>query len=120
MGRNKKPNTSGIKKHQFVKGDPRINRKGRPHKLPNLTEVLAKYLGEESKGTNATEKIIAALRKKAYYGDKRAAELLLDRAFGKVQQSFSVDTKLEVVTPIVQVIKNEPTKLANDETQIAD
>lgn len=114
---NRNPNKKGLK--NFVKGDPRINRKGRPPQLPNLTEILAKVLGEESNGTTATEKIITALKKKAYYGDNRAAELLLDRAFGKVQQQMSVETKLEIATPIVQIIKNESGKLANDEQQIS-
>lgn len=107
---------AGLKK--FKKGDPRINRKGRPPQLPNLTEVLAKLLGEESRGTTATEKIIAALRKKAYYGDNRAAELLLDRAFGKVQQQIDLTSKNnELKAPAFNIFNGAP-DLADDEKKV--
>ena len=75
---------------KFVKNDPRINKKGRPTKLPHLEALLANVLGEEKDGKTAAEAILMALRGKATRGDVRAAEVLLDRAFGKVKQDIGI------------------------------
>jgi hypothetical protein len=61
------------------------NPKGRPKKIPELRELLANVLGDEKDGKSAAEAILMALRNKAIKGDVRAAELLLDRAYGKVK-----------------------------------
>jgi hypothetical protein len=75
----------------FKKGDPKINRKGRPPKLPKLDELMAEVLGkEDDKGMTAAQKILKALYTKALAGDVKAAEILLDRGFGKVRQSHSL------------------------------
>lgn len=74
----------------FVKNDPRINKSGRPKKLPHLDELLANVLGEEKDGKTAAEVILMALRSKATKGDVRAAEVLLERAFGKVKQDIGL------------------------------
>jgi alanine-alpha-ketoisovalerate/valine-pyruvate aminotransferase len=58
---------------------------GRPKKIPELRELLANVLGDEKDGKSAAEAILMALRNKAIKGDVRAAELLLDRAYGKVK-----------------------------------
>jgi hypothetical protein len=63
------------------------NPKGRP-KLPDIREALAKVLAEEKDGVTALEMTLNALRIKAVRGDIRAAEALLDRAFGKPRQSI--------------------------------
>ena len=70
----------------FTKNDPRINKEGRRKKLPHREELLANVLGEEKDGKTAAEAILMALRSKATRGDVRAAEVLLERAFGKVKQ----------------------------------
>jgi len=75
---------------KFVKNDPRINKEGRPKKLPHLEKLLANVLGEEKDGKTAAEAILMALRGKATRGDVRAAEVLLDRAFGKVKQDIGI------------------------------
>jgi hypothetical protein len=69
----------------FIKGDSRINRAGRPTKLPDLDELLKEVLGEGIRGKVAMKLILLALRKKAMRGDVRAAELLQDRGYGKVK-----------------------------------
>lgn len=74
----------------FTKNDPRINKKGRPPKLPHLEALLANVLGEEKDGKTAAEAILIALRGKATRGDVRAAEVLLERAFGKVKQDLGI------------------------------
>jgi hypothetical protein len=62
--------------------DPRRNLDGRP-KLPDISQAIAGVLGEEKDGKTALDAVLMALRSKAVKGDVRAAELLMDRAFGK-------------------------------------
>lgn len=92
----------------FRKGDPRINRKGAPPKLPDLDELLKEVLGERVKNKEALKVILIALRKKAMAGDVRAAELLLDRAFGKIKQQteHSGAIALQPITGI-RIIKDD-------------
>ena len=79
------PNPENIEPHKFKKGQTG-NPKGRPKKLPELDELLANVLGEEKDGVTAAEAILKALRMKAAKGDVRAAEVLLDRGYGKAKQ----------------------------------
>lgn len=74
------PNNKPFKKGQS--GNPN----GRPRKLPELDKLLADVLGEEKDGITAAEAILKALRLKAAKGDVRAAEIILDRAYGKARQ----------------------------------
>jgi len=67
------------------------NPNGRPPKLPQLDELMAEVLGEEKDGKSAAQAILSALRAKAAKGDVRAAELLLNRAYGKVKESLEID-----------------------------
>jgi len=66
------------------------NPKGRPKKIPELRELLANVLGDEKDGKTAVEAILMALRNKAIKGDVRAAELLLDRAYGKPKSELEL------------------------------
>ena len=77
--------------HTFTKGDPRINRKGRPRKLPELDSLLVEILGRDAGGKTELHLIIEALLKKAKAGDVRSAEILLDRVYGKVPQAVTFD-----------------------------
>jgi hypothetical protein len=64
------------------------NPKGKPAKIPELDKLLAEVLGEEKDGVAAAKVILMALRLKATKGDVRAAEVLLDRAYGKSKQNI--------------------------------
>ncbi len=76
----------------FRKGnDPRRNLKGRPQ-LPDIKEALAKILEGDEDGMTALEEILRALIKKAKKGDVRAAQELLDRAYGKSKLSMDHTT----------------------------
>lgn len=70
---------------RFVKGVSG-NPKGKPVKIPALDRLLAEVLGEDKDGITAAKAILMALRAKATKGDVRAAEVLLDRAYGKAKQ----------------------------------
>jgi hypothetical protein len=76
----------------FKKNDPRINKKGRPPKLPDLDNLLIDVLGEKNKkGEEAALIVLKALRREAIAGNIRAAEVLLDRAYGKLKQSNDIN-----------------------------
>lgn len=83
------PNPQNLK--PFKPGeDKRRNKNGRPPKLPQLDVLLAKVLSKETRGKTAAEQIIEAMRKQANKGNVRAAELILDRSFGKVPQAIQL------------------------------
>lgn len=83
------PNPDNIVKHKFKKGETG-NPNGRPKKLPELDKLLADVLGEEKDGITAAEAILKALRAKATKGDIRAAEVLLERGYGKTKQQMDI------------------------------
>ena len=93
----------------FQKKDPRINRQGRPRKLPDLNKLLIQVLGDNREDKTAMEMILLALRRKAMKGDTRSAEILLDRAYGKLRQSTDVDVSFD----ITKMAESEITKLLN-------
>lgn len=82
----------------FTKSDPRINRAGRPKKLPDLDALLIEVLAEEVHRTVALKAILTSLRKKAIAGDVRAAEVLLDRGYGKLKQSTGLEVDFTRLT----------------------
>jgi hypothetical protein len=62
--------------------------------MPDVKDALARVLAEEKDGLTALDVVFRALRLKATRGDVRAAEVLLDRAFGKSRQSVDVNVDL--------------------------
>jgi hypothetical protein len=92
------PKPENIEPHKFKKGQSG-NPNGRPKKLPELDKLLADVLGEEKDGVSAGEAILRALRAKATKGDVRAAEVLLDRAYGKAKQH--IENNITTTTPLV-------------------
>jgi len=81
-------NPQNIKDKGFDKHPENINKTGKNRKLPGLDILLAEVLGTDGTGKSEAENILIALRTKALKGDVRAAEILLDRSYGKVIQSF--------------------------------
>jgi hypothetical protein len=78
--------------------DERRNLKGRP-KLPDIREAMARLLSDEKDGAAALDTMLAALRIKAESGDVRAAEVLLDRAYGKSQQTMDITSAGHRIPP---------------------
>jgi len=93
---------------KFTKGKSG-NPKGKPHKIPELRELLANVLGDTKDGKSAAEAILMALRNKAIKGDVRAAELLLDRAYGKIKQEIE-HSSVDVIMPEVPESPQAPEK----------
>jgi hypothetical protein len=89
------PKPENVIPHKWKKGQSG-NPAGRP-KLPNLQEILAKVLGDEKDEKSAAEAILAAMRSKAIRGDVRAAELLLDRAYGKAKLDIELEGSINTV-----------------------
>lgn len=85
-------------KHTRWKKGQSGNPNGRP-KLPDIREALAKILADEKDGYTALEATLMALRAKAVRGDIRAAEALLDRAFGRPKQAIDHTTGGDKLVP---------------------
>lgn len=79
--------------HDGVKFKPGncANPNGRPKKLPELDKILAEVLGPDETGKDGIQLIVEALIKKAAKGDVKAAELLLNRGYGKARQFISMN-----------------------------
>ena len=90
------PNPQNVEPYKWKKGQSG-NPKGQPRKLPELRDLLANVLGDEKDGKSAAEAILMALRAKATKGDVRAAELLLDRAYGKPKQDIDIQANIATV-----------------------
>lgn len=99
--------TRGIEPHKFPKGKSG-NPNGRPKKLPELDKLLAEVLGEEKGGITAAQAVLRALLMKATKGDVRAAEVLLDRGYGKVKQELDHTGLPSVQVPIINVTVSAP------------
>jgi len=101
---------------QFKKGVSG-NPKGAVKKIPQLDVLLADVLGEEKDGIEAAKAILMALRSKAVKGDVRAAEVLLDRAYGKASQSLTLDGDINFHVPAPNVYNTAP-PLSHSENEI--
>ena len=64
---------------------------GRPKKLPALDALIAEVLSDEQNGMSAAEAILKVIRQKAIKGDLKAAEMLLNRAYGKPKEQAEID-----------------------------
>lgn len=118
MGKGGNPN---IRLIGFKKGDPRINRKGQPKKLPKLRDLLTELLGhnDPSNLTNSElGKIFKAVVMKAKKGDSRAVDILLDRTFGKVTQAMDIKTDQPISAPIINVYSGQAPGLSKSEDKV--
>lgn len=86
-------NPTPPKEHQFKPGQSG-NPKGRPPKLPELDRLLAEVLDDEKDGLTAAKAILLKLRQKAIGGDIRAAEIILNRAYGKPKESLELKAQV--------------------------
>jgi len=68
--------------------DTRRNKHGRPKKIPELETLINEVFGEPE----AMRAIMEKLQSLAKAGNIRAAEMILDRAYGKPKQSIDHTT----------------------------
>lgn len=87
-----------------VSGNPN----GRPKKIPAIDDLLADVLGKDEEGLVVAKKILEALAAKAMKGDVKAAEVLLDRGYGKAKQTFDGTFDMPFVLNGMRSPKNEP------------
>jgi hypothetical protein len=91
----------------FKKGDdPRRNLKGAPKKIPNLDVHIADLLDGENGDSKGLIDLLNAMLKEAKDGNTRAAELLLDRAYGKSKQIIEASIT-DIPFVIERTIKDE-------------
>lgn len=94
------PNPQNIVNHKFKKGQTG-NPKGRPKKIPELEVLLSEVLGREIKGITVAQKILSVMATRAQKGDVRAAQLLLERGYGKPKENEGKATEM-----IINVLRN--------------
>jgi len=103
-----------LRPHWFKKGESG-NPGGRPKNIPEIKKLLAEVLGEED-GLNMALEILKVIRKKALDGDIRAAEVLLDRAYGRATTNIEVNS--EGIT--IKVLRDGNNLEAEESAQRAD
>ena len=104
------------RKGQFTKGDPRINRKGRPKNFDALRELALQIAHEvaQHKGIDAVingKKVSVAeaiLRKWASSGNHQLQKAFIEIAFGKVPDITEITGKEgePVKVEIIEVIRS--------------
>ena len=72
------------------------NPKGRP-KLPSMKTIMESVLGDIKDGKSAAEAIMMAMRNKAIKGDVRAAEFIINRAYGQAKENIELSGSTNVV-----------------------
>lgn len=88
-------NLKNIEKHKFPKGKSG-NPKGRP-KMPDIREAMTQLLADEKNGKTALDAILMRLRQMAVDGNLKAAEMLLNRAYGQPKQQIDHTTAGEMI-----------------------
>jgi hypothetical protein len=88
--------TDNLTGRPFSKDDTRINRKGRPKRLPELDALIIELLGERG-GQSRMRELLASLIELAVGGNVRAAEMLLNRAYGKPREHVDVTSNGEAI-----------------------
>ena len=74
---------------------------GRKKSLPALDLLIAEVLSDEQNGMSAAEAILKVMRQKAIKGDLKAAEMLLNRAYGKPKEHMDVTSNGLTIAPTV-------------------
>lgn len=97
----------------FVKGDPNINRLGRPKKGQSFAEVLREQAESMAGSTDMSmmQAIAKILWKKASEGDLKAIDMLMDRIDGKPRQGIDASIKIEQKPDLEKLSESDLRKL---------
>ena len=87
---------------------------GRP-KMPDLREAVAAVLADEKDGVTALDAVLKKLRQLAVQGNLKAADMLLDRAYGKPAQTLNTTDEHGNAMPLQIVIKVPSAELPADD-----
>jgi hypothetical protein len=91
-----------------------VGNKGRP-KMPDLRDAVAAVLADEKDGVTALDAVLKKLRQLAVQGNLKAADMLLDRAYGKPAQTLNTTDQDGNIVPLQVVIQAPPPNLASDD-----
>lgn len=97
----------------FFPGDPRINRKGRPHTFDTLRALAQQIATEMSSSGSSMSNVEAIMRDWAYSPDVRKQQIFVEYAYGKVPTS-NIDAQIDLSTLTDQQLR----RLANGEPLI--
>ena len=86
----------------FVKGQSG-NPKGRP-KMPDIRDAMTALLADEKNGKTALDSILTRLKQMALDGNLKAAEMLLNRAYGQPKQQIDHTTAGESIKPPASIV----------------
>ena len=110
MGRYDRRNTcnTGVnrmadKPGTFKKGDPRINRKGRPKNfdaLRALAKMIANEKIESKDGKQVMSRVELILRQWAGSGNDKLARAFIEYAYGKVPDTLDVGVESKIIVTL--------------------
>lgn len=90
----------------FEKGDPRINRQGRPKKGQALTDILNYKLDQKDGGGKMQREAVAEkLIDLAKGGDITAIRYIMDRVDGRPKETVSLENTA-IETKLMEVFNN--------------
>jgi hypothetical protein len=108
-------NADNLIGHGFDSKPDRINKKGRPRKLPELDRLLIELLGERGKESRMRE-LLSSLIELAIGGNIRAAEMILNRAYGKPKESIDLTSNGDSMRQKTTIIFSDDS--AEDENRL--
>ena len=93
----------------FCKGDPNINRKGRPPTDKTLSNAIREALqkNDVKKGyeqVTRNQAIAEILTQEALKGNLKAIDMVLDRMEGKAMQHSEVDIDATTDIPLIKIV----------------
>jgi len=87
--------------NQFVKNDPRINRKGRPKSFDSLRKLAVQIAGEQAGETELT-RVQLMLKAMASSKNPRDRELFLAYAYGKPKEQVDITSDGKAITFFIE------------------